>query len=372
MTSDHDLTTEQGLRAYLDSKKNSPTTIQSLTGGTANYVYRVEFEGGHTSIFKHAAPYLSSNRDFAFSSARMNFEATILKAILPLEDISKSDTHAVRLLEYDCDHKLLHIEDGGDRNLKEAYDDPALDIEEIGRRLAMWLANLHWINNASRSMGEPTQETLIGRNNNTIAVQIYRHSYNNLHTALTRYGHDTKLADDINLNFGSLLETDEECVCHGDFWPGNVLVQPKEMGTVLDPTGNLPDLTIVDWEMSRRGTSATDVGQFAAEAFLLDMFRGNRGLRTKFLDSYAFARKSDKNVQTVGKEWIKRMAVHWAVHVAFWPTRVQWTDDQGTKNLVDLGVRVLTSALASDWDGLKASPLFAGLGEDWDAAFTNP
>jgi thiamine kinase-like enzyme len=119
-------------------------------------------------------------------------------------------------------------------------------------------------------------------------------------------------------------------------------------------------LTIVDWEMSRRGTSATDVGQFAAEAFLLDRFRGNRGLRRDFLRSYIQERdgKGIKTAKTIETEWIQRVAIHWAVHIAFWPTRVEWTDQEGTRELVDIGIGVMKSALNEDWEALKTSPLF--------------
>jgi hypothetical protein len=43
--------------------------------------------------------------------------------------------------------------------------------------------------------------------------------------------------------------------------------------------------------MTRRRTSATDVGQFTAEAFSLDRFCGGRGLLRAFLNAYAVARK---------------------------------------------------------------------------------
>ncbi|XP_014559914.1 hypothetical protein COCVIDRAFT_90644 [Bipolaris victoriae FI3] len=348
MTSPHDLTTEQGLSDFLATTQSAHTSVKLLSGGTANYVYRCTKQDGSTSIFKHAAPYLHSNKNFAFDPTRMDYEANILTQLSsksnPFFTNSPSTTvHAVHLLNYNKENKLLEIEDGGTRNLKDAYTSPDLNIPQIGQHLATWLAALH---NSSTNTSLALEDQDSSARNNPIGVAIYRHSYRNLHLALEQFGYDTQLAHRINEDFGSLLTTDDECVCHGDFWPGNVLVRMSE----TQP----PSLTIVDWEMVRRGTSATDVGQFAAEAFLLDRFRGGRGLLVAFLRAYMAERKGG---EVLGKVWLRRLVVHWAVHVAFWPTRVEWADVAGTQKLVDIGVGVLESVLQDDWDKVLESPL---------------
>lgn len=62
---------------------------------------------------------------------------------------------------------------------------------------------------------------------------------------------------------------------------------------------------VVDWELVRRGCGATDVGQFAAESWLLDRFRGGRGLLKAFLEGY---QEEAANVDIVegGDPWLKR------------------------------------------------------------------
>jgi thiamine kinase-like enzyme len=371
MTSAYDFTNEEGLRRYLVEQSRGPKRIQPLKGGTANYVYLAEIEDKSSCVFKHAAPYLHSNNAFEFDPARMDFEAAILKVVPSIES-SESATHAVKFLEYDSEYKLLNIGYGGSHNLKEAYGSAQLDIREVAYDLAKWLAGLH-LGSRDFCIEVPSQNVTIGTGggNNEIAVNIYRHSYNNLHTALLEYGHDAQLAEQINSEFGSLLATDNECLCHGDFWPGNVLWRPKDLGSSEKSETHrcVHELTVIDWEMSRRGTSATDVGQFAAEAFLLDRFKGGRGLRANFLDAYIAARGEAENGEAIGRRWIRRMAAHWAVHVAFWPTRVPWTDREGTQKLVNIGVGVLKSVLVHDWEGLKQSALFEGLSTDWVTAF---
>lgn len=114
--------------------------------------------------------------------------------------------------------------------------------------------------------------------------------------------------------------------------------------------------------MSRRGTSATDVGQFAAEAFLLDRFRPlNRQLLPTFLHAYIAARPG------LGRKWLERMVVHCATHIAFWPTRVAWADEEGTKELVRIGVEVLRMVEGGQWEGIRGSALFEGVGGEWDS-----
>ncbi|KAL5382754.1 hypothetical protein DPSP01_006313 [Paraphaeosphaeria sporulosa] len=378
MASEFDLTTERGLSAYLTSRSISHTSVSLLTGGTANYVYRVTLPDGSTKIYKHAAPYLHSNTAFAFDPSRMDYEHRVLElqssfAHLLSSHSPEASVHAVAVHSYDKENKLLCISDGGSRHLKDAYADPTLDMSSIGAALGRWLAALHTSTVATPLSLDPTSQNL--KDNNAIAVSIYRHSYRNLSSAFAEYGDsggnvpryadfidlpdkDIEFAQQINDAYGSRLAHENECICHGDFWPGNVLVKPasEEGGKVV--------LTVVDWEMTRRGTSATDAAQFLAESLLLDRFCGHRGLVPAFLNAYLSARP-----EIPGKEWFRRLAIHAGVHIAFWPTRVAWTDRRGTHALVELGKSILRAASESKWETLFGLPLFSGMEEIFLPAF---
>lgn len=365
MASSHDLTTEQGLSAYLTSKNIEHSSVKLLTGGTANYVYRVTLPSGETTIYKHAAPYLHSNTAFPFDPSRMDYEDRVLELLPPLltQQLPRSSVNAVQVHSYDRENKLLRIQDGGERHLKDAYTDPALDIPQLGAELGTWLAALHSSTRSTSLSATPSTDTCLEANN-AVGVAIYRHAYRNLGSAFAEYrssddethnqasasaARDVDFAAEINDSYGSRLASENECVCHGDFWPGNVLLQAQ--GT---------SLTIVDWEMARRGTSATDVAQFCAEAFLLDRFRGRRGLLPPFLNAYLAARW-DADGEGVGREWFRRMAVHWGVHVAYWPTRVAWTDREGTRELVDMGMELLKAATEGRWGVLFSKEPLKGV-----------
>jgi hypothetical protein len=316
--------------ATLDLGIDSTQTygLEELTGGNANFVFRVTHPDGHTTILKHAKPFVRGSPSLEIPVERMNFEARALRLlpeILQLDEVTRP-AHFIGFDEAAC---VLHMSDGGNSNLKEAYSDPDLDIPEVGLSIGKWLAQLHG----------STADTDIGLNG---AAKIFsRYSYNNLSGALEEYGFNPMLGEEINDQFGSLLQTDDRCVCHGDFWPGNILVRTDPMS-----------LTVVDWEITRRGNGAVDLGQFSAEAWLLDRFRGGKGLLQAFLKGY---------VAEKGQGWsqmdARRAAIQFGTHIAFWTTRVVWGNRNETVECVRLGVEYLTRAKAKDWGWLGQSDI---------------
>ena len=326
------INTEQ-LKAYLGKLGDNGLdldTLQLLAGGTANFAWRLLDRSGKSIIIKHAEPYIRTAPSLSFSTERMNFEHSAMTCLPQLLDPSPVVSVA-EVYQYDSLSHVLMMEDGGPRTLKEAYADPGLNIPGFGKALGQWLAMLH----------QRTKRTAIG--DNQTAKAIYRFSYHHLAAALRKYDQDPSLAEQIDAEYGSLLQTDDECVCHGDFWPGNVLIN------------NEGRLKIVDWEMVRRGCGATDVGQFAAEAHLLDRFRGGRGLRAAFLKGYRATGELDSR-------FLKRVAIHMGVHLAFWPTRVSWGTEKETKEIVEVGCQLMKQALGQD-EGRLAGSLVSELQE---------
>jgi len=346
MATSTSLTSIEGLRSYLDAKSIEYTDITLVSGGYTNYVYRVTRSDGSTRIYKHAAGASRTTADLALDQGRMDYEDRVLEILPPLlaKEIPDSRVHAPQWYSYDKEEKLLCIGDGGNSNLKDAYtNNPNIDVARIGKDLGEWIAAVHKCSIRTTLSLDDTEDL---KANSSISINLCRYAYANLHVALKEYGHRPELAEYINNTFGSQLAVENECICHGDYWPGNILLDYRDG----EKDANL---TVVDWEITRRGTSATDVGQFSAEAWLLDRFRGGRGLLPAFLNAYAGARKKDD----LGKEWVRRMAVHWGVHIAFWPTSVEWTDREGTQKLVDIGVSVLQAAVDANWEQLRNSEL---------------
>lgn len=303
-------------------------------------------------ILKHATPYVKINHNIPFPVSRMTFEANAYQKIprlLPQVNGETDSPVVPGLFFFDSEANLLCISDGGLKNLKEAYADSTLDIPAIGRRLGRWLATLHSV----------TKEVDIG--DNLAGKTIYRHAYNRLAGTLEapEWGVEDgkELGERANAEFGVLLATDDECVCHGDFFPANILVRDHEVNTTTTTKKeHFIDLTVVDWEMTRRGNGATDLAQFCAESFLLDRFHGGRGLMDAFLNAYVEAAGGKVDVM-----FAQRAAVHFGVHLGYWPTRVKWAEQEETREVVQLGAEILRKAMDGDVHWLKGDSMLRKL-----------
>ncbi|KAI9723230.1 MAG: hypothetical protein M1812_001112 [Candelaria pacifica] len=330
-------TTEQ-LSIYLKGSQISFSSLEQLSGGSANYVWRLTLTPEDSSdndsstkstlIIKHAEPYVAANPSIPFPVQRMDFEAQVLRA-LPQVLSSDSPVGIPSVNSYDPTHHVLTMTDGGPRTLKAAYSDPSVDIPLLGEQLGAWLATLH----QTTSM----HHDIIG--DNIAAKTIYRYAYTQLSTVASEFEFDVSLGDTINQEYGSLLQTDKECLCHGDFWPGNIL---------LNETDGIQHPVVIDWEMTRYGCGATDVGQFAAEAYLLDRSRGGRGLCDAFLKGYKAAAGGSLN-----QAFRKRVTVHLGVHLAFWPARVSWGTEKETREMIGVGQGILRKAVEEEWKWLE-------------------
>jgi 5-methylthioribose kinase len=62
---DVDLATIAGVRRYLSNTPFASHTIKTLTGGSANFTYRIHlndsFEGKEIFVLKYAAPYVAAS-----------------------------------------------------------------------------------------------------------------------------------------------------------------------------------------------------------------------------------------------------------------------------------------------------------------------
>ena len=321
------LTTTENIKDYLDSKSIQYSTITTLEGGTGNYVWLITPKDGPSFVIKHAEPYVKVNPSIPFSVDRMSFEAKALGTLvgdLPSDQFIQLP----KLLQYDEENDILFMTGSASRTFKDSYTDSTLDVSTWGHRLGEWLARLH---------GSTTQMAL---GDNKTAKDIYRYCYSRLGGAMKKYELDGALGIRINEKYGSLLETDDDSVCHGDFWPGNILFAKHDSNIA----------TVIDWEMVRRGCGATDVGQFAAEAHLLDRFRGGRGLLSAFLLGY-------RGRRSLSRGFVVRVAIHFSTHLGFWPTVVSWASKEETAEVVRLGAEMLQNVEQNGYEGMKGGVL---------------
>jgi len=296
---------------------------------SAFYEWRIVSLDDQVWTLKHVAYSLASIRQIPFLLNRLNSEALALRTIpriLPPD----AKVSAPKIVHFDARHNILITTSGGPRPLFKAYTDPSIDIPALGSRLGVWLSNLHQAT-TSTPMYNPTAKT------------FYRFAYQSIARVLTKYRLDASLGERVDREFGSLIEGDDECVCQGDFWPGNLLVSDEGA-----------DVVVADWEMARRGTGATDVGQFAGEAYLLDRFNGERGLLSGFLKGY----KGERGLDAAWIMWIKRTCVHFGTHLIFWADRVPRGGEDATRECIEFGYKVLRKAVVEDdWEWFSEGPL---------------
>lgn len=111
------ITTLAELSSYLASAGIGYTSIQPLSGGTANFVWRLQTSDGRTLIVKHAEPYIASIPSIPFPVDRMDFEARALEQIPRLLGRVETEVpvRVVGLVRYDAGAKVLVMEDGGEK-----------------------------------------------------------------------------------------------------------------------------------------------------------------------------------------------------------------------------------------------------------------
>jgi 5-methylthioribose kinase len=339
--------TDFELRKFLSSKDIPCHEVEPLTDGAANYCWRIKTLLGRRSIVKHAEPWIRIVPEQALSADRMDYEYAALQWIPDVVPVDEF-VQLPRVFHYFTSEHVMDMHDGGMATLKDGYiNDSELDIPTLGSRIGTWLARLHATTSKSAA-----REIVKERFNNGTAKQLARVSYNSLGNMLELCGHDRKLGERINEKFGSKLETDRVCLCHGDFWPGNFMLEDSESDIKVEEAERAPLLTIIDWELVRLGNGATDIGQFAAMAWLLDRFHGGKSLMGSFLAAYLRERQLDE------KDKI-RVVVHFGVCLVFYTEASKLVDAEGTKEAVRVGKEMLEAVDVARPDKLRAGPLEA-------------
>jgi 5-methylthioribose kinase len=110
------------VRTYIDSKTDLPfksnlTSATQLSGGLANYVYRLKFEDDTTAILKYYPRYLASDKSVEVSQNRYFVEKAALKHLATNEYLLNETAVRIPKLYYaDDESHMLIMEDAGENN----------------------------------------------------------------------------------------------------------------------------------------------------------------------------------------------------------------------------------------------------------------
>ena len=114
---------------YIRENENLPfaskvQTISMLSGGLANFVYRLKFEDNTTAILKYYPPYLAVNPSMTVSQKRYFVEKAALQALNSqpwLEKNQNSRIRTAKLINFDDNNYVLIMEDAGE-NTKTLFN----------------------------------------------------------------------------------------------------------------------------------------------------------------------------------------------------------------------------------------------------------
>ncbi|KIJ65047.1 hypothetical protein HYDPIDRAFT_131263 [Hydnomerulius pinastri MD-312] len=366
-----DLTTAAGIQIYLQNTPFAAHTVQVLSGGTANFTYRIHLhtpvEGQSTFVLKYAAPYVAASRGtFPLDQKRQDIEVKALRLAHELSAANDLVTApAVRLYD-DAEHVLIIDDCGDSRTLKQLLIDESLPpaiSEQIGTALGQFISNVHGWNKKPSTDLKLFAENQFGKYISALVT------YGRLESTLTGKDNIPALADPLLgvseahlTTISKLVKTRQDAIntastsdpmTHGDFWSGNVMVSLRhgEEGVIE----SVEKLYVLDWELGKTGLPGLDLGQFCAELHVLGRFHPAREESAKaVIESFLEAYK-----QSTGKgadEDLARVTVgHVGAHLVAWTPRVSWGGRERTREVVNEGVELLVLSSEGSESSLKES-----------------
>lgn len=75
------ITTTAQLESYLRSAGIAFSSVEPLTGGGCNFLWRLTLPSGETRVVKHAEPHIASMPDVPFDVNRLKLEADALSSL---------------------------------------------------------------------------------------------------------------------------------------------------------------------------------------------------------------------------------------------------------------------------------------------------
>ncbi|KAE8351662.1 kinase-like domain-containing protein [Aspergillus coremiiformis] len=382
--------TPNTILSELSTSPYACSSVEQLTGGTANFVFRGTLlhplpDGAKTVVIKHTENYVASNRDFKLSAERcvitplrtstvQLIEESILKALntFPSTKIANDEeatrqftTKTPRLYSFNPSTHTQLMEDLPDAvDLKSFFislsPDQSVPREwavSLGRALGRWLSSFHsWAKEAAQTEVELEMEK-----NSLFRDLKFSINYDNLVNMVGKFpavleesrGVFEQVRDMAKIESGR-KNGEGFGVIHGDFWTGNVLIPKYSLDTTQ--CSNTP-LFIIDWELAQCGSRALDLGQMMAELYELKHF--------KDIDAGSWIIQGiAEGYPTLSEELVFRVLIHVGTHLICWGSTVPgWGTDKQVADVVRLGRDLIVNAWRKDKSWFK--------GGAWECLFDN-
>ncbi|QRV90303.1 phosphotransferase enzyme family protein [Ceratobasidium sp. AG-Ba] len=260
-----DLTTPEGLAAYLAPTKFAAADVQTLSGGSSGFTYRVvlktpEAGGPKSVVVKHSFGHASSSKTIIIGRERMTFEYEALEAINQSGLFTPASTVQLpRVLHYDPETYTLIMTDLAPARmlssiLIEAFENGTIEAvsAQLGVAVGDFMGRFH------RWSSMPNQEALRMR---FLENSVSRETVLGIHcwlmnTTAEKYGMKKDWMDEMTKEGMADAAAGGTVIAMADFWFDNVLV-------ITEPELRI---YIIDWEMSRCARPELDVAHFATAA----------------------------------------------------------------------------------------------------------
>ncbi|KAK3692467.1 kinase-like domain-containing protein [Podospora appendiculata] len=339
------------VQAELDGTRYACSSLEALTGGTANFIFKGLLtqpldDGTREIAIKHGKGYVASQPGFPLTTDRCRVEKGCLEALSRLPPAAHgclvrtpklysfnpdTNTQLQECLGGSVDVKtyaLKHFSDGRDESRKPL-------CREFGQGLGAWLRSFHsWAR-----LPEQAGFKEVVKSNKTLQRLKHMVNYSYLGARATFEQVEKMAADELD-DF-ELVQ-----IIHGDFWTGNAIL-PDQPWTKDSPTS----VFIIDWEMCQLGVRPLDLGQMIAELYELFLFKGideGRWLIEGFASGYGY----------VDDDFAFRTAIHVGTHLVCWGSRVPgWGSESQVQDVVRRGMELIQRAWAKDRAWFEAGDL---------------
>jgi len=342
------------VEAFLTDTPFASRSVTELTGGTVNYVYRIQLltpiEGSQTVVLKHAQPFWKSAVVNSWEVERQMFEVeamTRVRLCLPPTSLVK----VPKIHHFDASNHLIIMEDCGTdvvtlREFLCSGGGSSVGVAEtIGTAVGQFVALVHeWSRSNPDGILDTFEKSLDAKR------MIADLNYNRLVTTLLGSDKDdlpflsdleidpsdiqfiSKLTDEYHSHLMSARVPGHDVFLMGDLWTENILID------IHQPLR----LYILDWELARTGLPGSEIGLFCAYMCLLG--RGNHVtsgpasvILQNFLDTYSRISNQDTRLA-------QDALAHWGISYVFWAPRDPPGDRELVHELVREGVQFLVQS----------------------------
>ncbi|KAI1078469.1 kinase-like domain-containing protein [Whalleya microplaca] len=344
----------------LESTPYAASSLDPLSGGTANFIYRAPLlkpldDGTKEILIKHSEDFLANSPSFKLTLSRCHVEEKCLKVLSDFPISVKADSSSpynytvrtAKFFHYDkknhtqvqeylpnsCDLKAYAI---------NTYGGPTPETLrpqcfQLGVALGRWLRSFHdWAGQQSELRKTVTANKEMQQLKHMINFAwLYDQLKNNFPSVA---GGAQGVFEAVKKMAAAELENESQLqVVHGDFWSGNILLPKAPIQEGVD----VP-MFVIDWETAQLGVPNLDLGQMIAELYELKIYK-------KITAGLWMVQGFTEGYGEVSEDFAFRTAIQVGAHLICFGTTVEgWGTPEQIKDVARIGKETVVHAWQKD------------------------